>query len=666
MEIFKKQIRIDQHISRQHSLIPYINNGDDKTSQLIMDDYRIDVTSFSDNGNWGKYPYDIDLSKCASFIDFRGKKINPIDLKVYFQSKIVSFLELSDKFNHFKKILREAKFLMKIKKNRVNKWVEYTPTLREKLSCEIVTYLPSTSTSNIIGIHQDSFYADNGGSNMLSFLIKAMGLFIINETYVDNDNGVPEIMYYTGIKEYLSRMELYKNSDDCCKAKEYEFLGGEVFYHYLKLHLDEIEKEIIYWYNALNRDINFSIIVSEPHISIDVALNSDANIIGNYMCVKNTETEELNNNFNVKTIDIESQLKYLRRSKITYCEKFNSETKDYTTVEFPLILDEIEINGEPKFKLSQPYQNAYPSNLTQISKTKYYGDMIYRMEFVENEKKDDKEETSGVVNIYYVLGGELNYINETWSYVDNDTTQDNTPKFTDFIKNPNMSIKWTVDNYLFLKNELSKTDEYKKIKNLFFKGEINSENDEIILRNDSESEQTWVYKINYRGKYGKNECYPGDYLIFYDKNKHFHFTMKKIQHKKFSGIRYYEQKSWVLEKYRGKAIYRILMMINNEPSFNILSNEIVINSDGVEVVDYSSMNEVVTGVFSSNDISSEMESNNIIMKDYDFGIIDFSIENTSDILIDRGFVSAFEMHYKLGEINTMEDMENYGNNFFGF
>ena len=108
------------------------------------------------------------------------------------------------------------------------------------------------------------------------------------------------------------------------------------------------------------------------------------------------------------------------------------------------------------------------------------------------------------------------------------------------------------------------------------------------------------------------------------------------------------------------------MMINNEPSFNILSNEIVINSDGVEVVDYSSMNEVVTGVFSSNDISSEMESNNIIMKDYDFGIIDFSIENTSDILIDRGFVSAFEMHYKLGEINTMEDMENYGNNFFGF
>ena len=78
------------------------------------------------------------------------------------------------------------------------------------------------------------------------------------------------------------------------------------------------------------------------------------------------------------------------------------------------------------------------------------------------------------------------------------------------------------------------------------------------------------------------------------------------------------------------------------------------------------MDNIVTGVFSSNDISSEMENRNILMMDYEFGKIDFSVENSSDILIDRGFVSAFEMHYKLGEINTMEDMENYGNNFFGF
>ena len=43
MEIFKKQIRIDEHVSRQHSLIPYINKNLDGTTKLIMDDYNIDL-----------------------------------------------------------------------------------------------------------------------------------------------------------------------------------------------------------------------------------------------------------------------------------------------------------------------------------------------------------------------------------------------------------------------------------------------------------------------------------------------------------------------------------------------------------------------------------------------------------------------------------------------
>jgi hypothetical protein len=35
-----------------------------------------------------------------------------------------------------------------------------------------------------------------------------------------------------------------------------------------------------------------------------------------------------------------------------------------------------------------------------------------------------------------------------------------------------------------------------------------------------------------------------------------------------------------------------------------------------------------------------------------------------DVTIDRGGASAFERHYKLAECNTMQDLVNYGNNFF--
>lgn len=35
-----------------------------------------------------------------------------------------------------------------------------------------------------------------------------------------------------------------------------------------------------------------------------------------------------------------------------------------------------------------------------------------------------------------------------------------------------------------------------------------------------------------------------------------------------------------------------------------------------------------------------------------------------DVEFDRGAAAAFEKHFKLSECNTMEDLENYGNNYF--
>ena len=35
-----------------------------------------------------------------------------------------------------------------------------------------------------------------------------------------------------------------------------------------------------------------------------------------------------------------------------------------------------------------------------------------------------------------------------------------------------------------------------------------------------------------------------------------------------------------------------------------------------------------------------------------------------NLLYNRGSAAAYESHFKLSECNTMEDLENYGNNFF--
>ena len=53
----------------------------------------------------------------------------------------------------------------------------------------------------------------------------------------------------------------------------------------------------------------------------------------------------------------------------------------------------------------------------------------------------------------------------------------------------------------------------------------------------------------------------------------------------------------------------------------------------------------------------------VFREEYMFGIS--SMENVdSDIYIDRGINTAFEKHLKLGEVTSLEALEQYGNNFF--
>ena len=76
--------------------------------------------------------------------------------------------------------------------------------------------------------------------------------------------------------------------------------------------------------------------------------------------------------------------------------------------------------------------------------------------------------------------------------------------------------------------------------------------------------------------------------------------------------------------------------------------------------------ELSTGNIWEPDIVTEVPTAydaHLTKEDY---LINFSLPPKVDVnvTIDRGGVSAFEKHYKLAECNTMQDLVNYGNNFF--
>lgn len=663
MEQIKKRIYLNPYISRQNSYIPYIVRDVEETP-LVMDGFWIEVSTFSPNGNWGKYPYDIDLSRCENFVDDNGDNVIPNELNGYFfNPRKIPFRELVDKYSLLHSVLYNASYYKTIVKNNRFVWVSDEPSLGDKIDIEVVSELPEpTEDGKCIGVYEDDSFAENGGNHMLRFLFRAMGMFIVHKAYLTPENGIPEVMYYAGIDSYLKSMERVRDSEECCQNKHFEFLGGNVFYGYLKYKQSLIEDEIKYWHKALCRGEYNEIL--EPNINMAVALNGECFSIGNYMTVSDIKAgspEMGRSDSLVRELTNESMLKYLRRSTITYCTDINDNS-----MEFPFILDvykykEGEEEVAEQYELTQPYMVGYPKNLKEKN-GKYYGDIIYRMDF---------DKSDGVVHIFYEIGGRLRkVVNEqtnkiTWEYYD-DFSEGDFVNFSDFVKSP--KNKLSAEDYLFLKKEFEIEDNYND--EIIYKGEI-AKGSSIIFP-EEESGEFWVYKIPEKGIYVLNnkieECFEGDYIIVNETKNVFHFNMKLVNNMKFTGVRYYERRNWTQYDYTNDYTVFINLLADDKASGyqNILANtNYVRNADNVELVTYDKMNDDVTGLFYSND-GENLNCNLLLMNDNDFGRVEMYVENSADVVIDRGFVSAFEMHYKLGEINTMEDMENYGNNFFGF
>ena len=142
------------------------------------------------------------------------------------------------------------------------------------------------------------------------------------------------------------------------------------------------------------------------------------------------------------------------------------------------------------------------------------------------------------------------------------------------------------------------------------------------------------------------------------------------------GVEYQETVQFVKEKveYYLKQSNKIESMGENEtPSNHSISYPIYIYKlkqveeeirDNTYNTPYSdSLAEIYLRNATYNNESGESENPPMFREEYKLGMS--APQNVSgDIYIDRGINSAFEKHLKLGEVTSLEALENYGNGYF--
>lgn len=527
MEVIEKKISLEFFKSRHPSLIPFY---DVENQEFCLD--------LKPNGNWGKYPCDIDILLCENFSSLYN----------VFGNRRVSFRQITEKWYFFQDFLKKTIFYTKVIKGGESLWVEYSPLTIDKIGVDIVVDL-EVASGGFVGVNEFAEeFNINGGWDMYLFVLKALGMFLVDKKYLVDGNYVPEIMYYDGVENYYNMLKKIQKNENCCGKTEFDRYGGSEFIVYLSSKLIEKESEFIFWKNALFRQ-NGNYVTSE--IVLPLGIVADFNNIGmltivepipEYDYINKTEVEYdievpiYPENLRERKWVTDSSLATLKKTQQTFA--FNKLRN--VEFELPVILESVGDEGL-FFKLSPKYETGRAVNLSVVD-GKMYGDVIYSMFFNDSE---------GQVYVKYVIGGEL-----------------------------------TIDS-------------------------------------------------------------DGRYL--YDENS-------------LTGIRFEEKLKFEYHDYANDKTVEIKQLLGTQ-EVNILEYNRVQNANNVLIVYDNEITEV-EGTFYV-DYPNDLTNYKVIGIDYNLGKTEGLIENIEDIIIDRGYTSAFELHYKMGEINSFEELTNYQNNIFG-
>lgn len=315
MEIIQKNIILESSISRVPGLIPttemgfysYKNNEWEKIDSydgtyieaLSKNDFK-DVNNIyftygfsgenGGNGNWGKYPLDIDFNK----VNDEYSLIKDLNLPfVYFnidneKHSILRYRNMMDIYYWLINFYKEIKFYILCYRNGEKKWFEINNNFNSN-NYELYSSLPTIENSKlneIVGIHNDVFKLINmfkNNSNALlfiNFVNKSIG-----KLYIDGDidgSMVPEYLYYSEINEWYNWLCDNEFSNDCCIKDKYNEMGGEKMKIFLSDKLDLAYNTIQYFVQIvadieLNDKTNIC-----PYINIPLYISNNIDDTGEF------------------------------------------------------------------------------------------------------------------------------------------------------------------------------------------------------------------------------------------------------------------------------------------------------------------------------------------------------------------------------------------------
>lgn len=284
METIQKNIMLESSVSRIPGLIPTTEMGyyiykDDKWVKFnSYNGTYVEVLSKNDfndtskvyftyglsgingcNGNWGKYPLDIDFSKINDeFSIIKNLNLPFVTFNISNEKHyILRYRNMMDIYYWLKKFYKKIVFYTLCYHNGEKNWFETNANSNLK-KIELYSSLPSIEDgdiNDIIGVNENTdelinmFENNSNALLFIEFVEKSIGKLYIDENI--SGSMVPEYLYYSEINEWYNWLKDNELSTDCCINEKYKEMGGKEMEIFLSDKLNLLYNTIVYFKNIL-------------------------------------------------------------------------------------------------------------------------------------------------------------------------------------------------------------------------------------------------------------------------------------------------------------------------------------------------------------------------------------------------------------------------------
>lgn len=674
------------------------SNADFNDNDKIYFSYGLNAN----NGNWNKYPCDINIAKINDdeYISLLALSENTNFPLTYIDGKrsLLRYRNMMDVYYWLKNFYKDLKIYRLCKRNNIKYWSLTDNINYDNLDIESIhEELPDVNDNvyeidSLIGINSEAkqyydyfvmednniFFSDRLDIKFYEFVKKSIGMLTIPLNI--EGNIVPNFLFYSEISEWYEWLNENKNTDDCCIRLEYIEKGGNDMLDFLSDKLDLVDITLKFFEN----------LIVIPYISFSISLKDSIDDIGEYSLYSNEWV---------------AGKKYYVGDTVIYLSTDNIYGESY-----------ILRYGDQYELLKLP-----PSLYSEISNNTFYSIRNYTENdaYIISSKKNFMEDGSGKRIVYYLNNeyylplafycgyyDKLNrdtYFDEIdqngnlchWvlNASDNDINRLNIDGYND---------KWKPSEIVLSAITESKLQSLKRYKKSYdddgneLPGVIVYSNNGIINEYlELEFQSGVAFNIvELKDETDEVTYYYGDIIesIEYSDSLDNEFTAEKNNETKYIKFIYYigsrlEQNNdkWIVCPNTGVKYTEIYQLYVNVMlsdvkidgrTYNLLYDLIDFTSKTMTIysedLDFAPKKTIISNIeFTSNQMFGKNVINDsfniinspIFKEEYKMGIT-YPVKTTNEVYVDRGINAAFERHLILGEINTYQDMVNYRNDYF--